>query len=91
MSELGGFPIATLDDFTAEERVRLRSYGQAMRIAMDNQYYQYEQGFLGEDYFQAGIKSTMIRMAPFWSVVGGVPLRSSFEEAIIRFSGAQND
>ena len=41
--------------------VRLTFFGQSMRIALDNQY---EQGFLGEDYFEAGIKPTMIRMAP---------------------------
>ena len=90
-SELGGFPTATLDDFSYEERVRLRSYGQSMRIVLDNQFYQYEQGFLGEDYFQAGIKSSMTRMAPFWATVGGVPLRPSFEGAILRFSAEQND
>ena len=82
----GGFPVVSAEDLTDEEKHRLRSFGQAMRIALDNQHDQYERGFLDESYYQSTFVPVIQGMAPLWRAVGGTPLRPSFEEVVERHS-----
>ncbi len=82
----GGFPVVSAEELTDEEKHRLRSFGQAMRIALDSQHYQYEHGFLDEAYYQSTFVPVIQGMAPLWTAVGGTPLRPSVEEAVQRHS-----
>jgi hypothetical protein len=86
VAEQGGFLAVAGEDLTEEEIQRLRSYGHAVRIALDNQHYQYERGFLDEDYYQSTLISAIQQYAPLWTAVGGMPLRPSFEEVVQRHS-----
>jgi hypothetical protein len=82
----GGFHAVVAEDLTEEEKQRLRSYGHAMRIALDNQQYQYERGFLDEDYYQSTFIPAIQQFAPLWTAFSGLPLRPSFEEVVQRHS-----
>lgn len=67
--------IEALDDV---ELRRLNSFFRAMRLDSDNEYYQYQQGYLDEEYFEYNLKPRIKRTAPLWRAVGVTERRPSF-------------
>ena len=71
--------IAILSD---SERILLRHFLRARMIAWDNKYYQYQNGFLDEDFFEHTTKEAVSRWAPRWRAVGIREGRREFKEFV---------
>ena len=84
--EQGDFQSVSTEEYTAEQLYRLRTYGHAIRIGLDNQHYQYERGFLDKDYYESTWVDAVRFYTPLWSKVGGMSLRKSFEKEVERLS-----
>jgi hypothetical protein len=81
----GLFPTdtATSAELTPEDRIRLTAYYQWIRIALDNQLYQYEHGFIDEGFFNNATKPGLASFTPGWEELNLLgPARPSFIEAI---------
>ena len=87
-----GGPLATREEFAAGfatlspvEQMRLRYYLNAHRVRLDNLVFQYEQGFLTDDYYAAGVERPLRRIAPHWETAG-IPIellmRKGFVDAL---------
>ena len=51
-------------------------------IDFDNEYYQYQQGFLDEEYYEHWFKRRLPRVARRWRSLGVVEMRPSFHEFV---------
>ena len=71
-----------IDALTDDERWRLRAVVRGMRIDADNEYYQYQQGFLDEEYFESALKPRIARQARFWRSLGIEERRPSFKKFV---------
>ena len=67
--------VAALGD---EDRGRLRNFLRARMADWDNEYYQYQHGYLDEDFFQTTTKPAIKSWAPRWRAVGIPEARASF-------------
>jgi len=83
---LAGYPgdVASLDVLTPEERGRFRQWQIAQQTHWDNMFYQYQQGFLDEEYYRDAFRERVRRLAPIWKALGITGSRESFEEEIER-------
>jgi len=83
---LAGYPanVASLDVLTPEERGRFRQWQIAQQTHWDNMYYQYQQGFLDEEYYRDAFRERVRRLAPIWTALGVTGSRRSFAEEIER-------
>jgi hypothetical protein len=81
-----GYPedIAALDEITATERGRFRLWQIAQQTHWDNMFYQYQQGYLDEEYYHDSFQMRVRRLAPVWRALGVTGSRHSFEEEIER-------
>ena len=94
-----GYPedAASLDQLSANERGRFRQWQIAQQTHWDNMFYQYQQGFLDEEYYRDSFRERVRRLAPIWQALGVTGSRRSFEEEIARIlaegevSGARAD
>ncbi len=79
-----GYPeqIDPLDSLSAEERGRFRLWQIAQQTHWDNMHFQYQQGFLDEEYFKDAFAERVQRLAPTWRELGLTGGRRSFFEAI---------
>ncbi len=79
-----GYPqdIAGLDELTTEERGRFRLWQIAQHAHWDNMFYQYQQGFIDEEYFRDTFKVRVARLAPTWQALGLIVSRGSFSKEI---------
>lgn len=71
-----------LDSLTDEERFRLRTFFTSVRIDSDNEYYQYQQGFLDDEYFENALKPRIATSAKMWRALGVDEPRPSFREFV---------
>ena len=71
--------VAALGDV---DRMRLRTFFMGRRVDADNEYYQYQQGFLDEEYFEHIMKPLVKRTAPLWRALGITEPRPSFHEFV---------
>ena len=85
-----GYPedITGLDQLTVEERGRLRQWQIAQRTHWDNMFYQYQQGFLDDEYYRDEFKVRVARLAPTWQALG-LAGRGSFDEEIEKILAAE--
>ena len=81
MAKVSGDP-STIDALTDDERRRLRAVVRGMRIDADNEYYQYQQGFLDEEYFESALKPRIARQARLWRSLGIEERRPSFKKFV---------
>jgi hypothetical protein len=83
---LAGYPadVASLDVLTPEERGRFRQWQIAQQTHWDNMYFQYQQGFLDEEYYRDAFRERVRRLAPIWNALGVTGSRRSFAEEIER-------
>jgi hypothetical protein len=81
-----GYPenIAALDVLTAEERSRFRQWQIAQQAHWDNMHFQYQQGFLDEEYYRDAFAERVRRLAPTWQALGLTGGRRSFFEELAR-------
>ena len=70
------------DALTVEERVVIRQYAIGILYLYEDQHYQYINGFLPEERWQAA-KATLAR---FLSAEGAIPMRSTYEEFPARYT-----
>ena len=71
--------LATLNEL---ERFRLRSYFVSRLIDLDNEYYQYQKGFLDDEYFEYWFKDQLKRNARAWRYFGLTERRPSFKQFV---------
>ena len=81
-----GYPeeIASLDRLSATERGRFRQWHIAQQTHWDNMFYQYQQGFLDEEYYRDSFRERVRRLAPVWRALGVTGSRRSFDREIDR-------
>lgn len=81
-----GYPedVRSMDALTTEERGRFRQWHIAQITHWDNLYYQYQQGFLDEEYYQDVLESRIARLAPVWRALRVTSGRRSFEAVLDR-------
>lgn len=72
----------SLEHLSDEERFRLRMFYLSQMIDMDNKYYQYQKGFLDEEYFEYVSKPRLPGMARTWRSLGLTEPRPSFRAFI---------
>ncbi len=79
-----GYPedIASLDGLGTEERGRFRQWQIAQQTHWDNLFFQYQQGFLDEEYYEGAFRERVGRLAPTWRALGLVNGRPSFVREI---------
>ncbi len=81
-----GYPVdvSSLDRLSPEERARFRQWQIAQQTHWDNMYYQYERGFLDEEYYRDTLRERVRRLAPIWHALGVTGNRQSFTDEIER-------
>ena len=81
-----GYPedLSSLDLLTPMERGRFRQWQIAQQTHWDNMFYQYQQGFLDEEYYRDSFRERVRRLAPVWRALGVTGGRRSFDEEIER-------
>ena len=84
-----GYPedVASLEVLTPVERGRFRQWQIAQQTHWDNMYYQYQQGFLDEEYYRDEFEVRVRRLAPIWRALGITGNRRSFAREIERLLG----
>jgi hypothetical protein len=60
----------SLDALDPTERARVRRYVQARHADYDNLYYQYQLGYLDEQFYQSRVVNSIRRMTPIWREFG---------------------
>jgi hypothetical protein len=81
-----GYPeqVASLDVLTPEELGRFRQWQIAQQTHWDNMFYQYQQGYLDDEYFYGSFRERVSRLAPIWQALGITGSRDSFNAEIER-------
>jgi hypothetical protein len=81
-----GYPeeVSSLDALDLEERGRFRQWQIAQQTHWDNMYFQYQQGFLDEEYYRDSFRERVTRLAPIWKALKLRGSRRSFNEEIDR-------
>ena len=79
-----GYPedIGALRHLTAEERGRFRQWQIAQQTHWDNMYFQYQQGFIDEEYYRDSFRERVRRLAPTWQELNLTASRKSFVDEI---------
>ena len=86
-----GYPenIASLRELTETERERFRQWQIAQQTHWDNMFYQYQQGFLDEEYYHDSFRVRVRRLAPIWEALNVTGSRNSYCEEIDRIMAEQ--
>ncbi|TMA30326.1 MAG: hypothetical protein E6J87_18560 [Deltaproteobacteria bacterium] len=81
-----GYPedVSALERLSPDERGRFRQWQIAQQTHWDNLYFQYQQGYLDEEYYQDSFRERVARLAPTWRALGITGARRSFNEEIDR-------
>ena len=72
----------SLAELSSEEMYRARQWFVNRMIDYDNEYYQYQKGFLDEGYFEDRFKSTVKVWARRWRSVGIGEIRPEFSQFV---------
>jgi hypothetical protein len=81
-----GYPddIDSLKQLNTEERGRFRQWQIAQQTHWDNMYFQYEQGFLDQEYYRDSFKTRVRRLAPTWKALNITGARRTFVAEVER-------
>ena len=81
-----GYPedVSSLEQLTPDERGRFRQWQIAQQTHWDNMYFQYQQGYLDEEYYHDSFRERVARLAPTWKALGITGPRRSFSAEIDR-------
>ena len=79
-----GYPedIGALEHLSAEERQRFRLWQIAQETHWDNMFFQYQQGFIDEEYYRDSFRKRVKRLAPTWQALKVTGARRSFSAEI---------
>lgn len=79
-----GYPedIGALEDLTQEDRGRFRQWQIAQQTHWDNMFFQYQQGFIDDEYYRDSFRERVRRLAPTWKALNVTGARSSFVDEI---------
>ena len=69
-------------NLSEEDRVRLFHYLRSRMLDWDNEYYQYQSGFLDADFFEVTTKESVKKWAPRWRAIGMTEGRQDFREFV---------
>ena len=64
------------------ERIRLRMFYISQMVDFDNEFYQYQNGFLDEEYYEHAFKGRLPGTARHWRSLGIVEPRPSFRSFV---------
>ncbi len=85
---VGGFGnLAAIDQLTPIEAARIEAFLLARHQDYDNLFYQYQQGYLDEEFYQYRVVNSLRIMAPWWQKLGAFEpngRRPSFDAEIRR-------
>jgi len=86
-----GYPedVGALEQLTQEERGRFRQWQIAQQTHWDNMYFQYQQGFIDEEYYRDSFRERVRRLAPTWRALNVAGTRKSFADEIERILAEQ--
>jgi hypothetical protein len=86
-----GYPedITALDRLSPDERGRFRQWQIAQQTHWDNMFFQYQQGYLDEEYYRDAFRERVARLAPTWKALGITGGRRSFTDEIERLLAAR--
>ena len=81
-----GYPedVSAIERLTPDERGRFRQWQIAQQTHWDNMYFQYQQGYLDEEYYHDSFRERVARLAPTWKALGITGARRSFSAEIDR-------
>lgn len=79
-----GYPedISSLEHLSRDERGRFRQWQIAQQTHWDNMYFQYQQGFIDEEYYRDSFRERVRRLAPTWKSLNVTSARQSFSAEI---------
>jgi len=79
-----GYPedIGALDQLSKDQRGRFRQWQIAQQTHWDNMFFQYQQGFIDEEYYRDSFRERVRRLAPTWKALNVGGARSSFAAEI---------
>ncbi len=79
-----GYPedISALEHLTTNERGRFRQWQIAQQTHWDNMFFQYQQGFIDEEYYRDSFRERVKRLAPTWKALNVTGARGSFTNEI---------
>jgi hypothetical protein len=86
-----GYPgkVEALDVLDHEERGRFRLWQIAQQTHWDNMHFQYQQGYLDEEYYREAFADRVVRLAPTWRALDLNSGRQSFFAEIERLEARQ--
>ncbi len=75
-----GYPDVTssLDQLSKEELGRFRQWQIAQQTHWDNMFFQYQQGFIDEEYYRDSFRVRVGRLAPIWNALNIAGARCTF-------------
>ena len=76
------FDTDAIASLTNEELLRLRAFYVGQMIDFDNEFYQYQKGFLDDEYYEYWFKRRLPLVARQWRALGIVENRPSFREFV---------
>jgi hypothetical protein len=76
--------VDALESLSDEERGRFRLWQIAQQTHWDNMFYQYQQGYLEQEYYEDSFRERVLRLAPTWRALGINSGRASFFAEIDR-------
>ena len=88
-----GYPedIGSLAHLSKEERGRFRQWQIAQQTHWDNMYFQYQQGFIDDEYYRDSFKERVRRLAPTWKALNIMGARRSFVAEIDNILSEDDD
>jgi hypothetical protein len=86
-----GYPedVSALEHLSPDERGRFRQWQIAQQTHWDNMFFQFQQGYLDEEYYRDTFRERVARLAPTWKALGLGGGRRSFVEEIERLLTAR--
>jgi hypothetical protein len=88
-----GYPenVRALDALTPEERSRFRQWHIAQQAHWDNMHFQYQQGFLDEEYYRDEFAKRVQRLWPTWQALRLTGGRRSFFDELRRLDAMRRE
>lgn len=85
-----GYPerLESLDELSPLDRSRFRQWQIAQQAHWDNMHFQYQQGYLAEEYYRDEFVVRTRRLWPVWQKLGLTGSRRSFIEELERITAA---
>ncbi len=73
-----------IESATPEERSQINSHFYIRRTDLDNEHYQFQNGFLDPDFYRTTTEREIRAFAPFWRALGISEPRQQFTEEVDR-------